>query len=159
MRLLILLVSILFAPSRAVLASKPNFVIILADDLGYGDVQCYNPTRGKIPTPNIDRLASEGCASPTATALPPAAPLDTHSSPAAITGVESRLQHGICQLWETAHHSRPHDHRQPCPEARLSHRVYRQWHLGWNWPIPADQMQHFKGLGGQAGAAVKSPPP
>jgi arylsulfatase A-like enzyme len=37
----------------------PNIVYILADDLGYGDVRCLNPG-GKIPTPNIDRLASEG---------------------------------------------------------------------------------------------------
>ena len=42
------------------LAASPNIVVIYADDLGYGDVQCYNPERGKIPTPNIDRLASEG---------------------------------------------------------------------------------------------------
>ena len=39
---------------------RPNMVVIYADDLGYGDVGCYNPDRGKIPTPNIDRLASEG---------------------------------------------------------------------------------------------------
>ena len=36
---------------------KPNIIVILADDLGYGDVQCYNPERGKIRTPNIDKLA------------------------------------------------------------------------------------------------------
>ncbi|MEI8044817.1 MAG: sulfatase-like hydrolase/transferase, partial [Verrucomicrobiota bacterium] len=41
-------------------APKPNIVFILADDLGYGDVQCYNPQSGRIPTPNLDRLASEG---------------------------------------------------------------------------------------------------
>jgi arylsulfatase A len=41
-------------------APKPNIVYILADDLGYGDVQCYNPQRGKIPTPNLDRLAADG---------------------------------------------------------------------------------------------------
>jgi arylsulfatase A len=39
---------------------KPNVVFVLCDDLGYGDVRCLNPERGKIPTPNIDRLAKEG---------------------------------------------------------------------------------------------------
>jgi arylsulfatase A len=41
-------------------AGKPNIVIIYADDLGYGDVQCNNPERGRIPTPNIDKLALQG---------------------------------------------------------------------------------------------------
>jgi arylsulfatase A len=37
----------------------PNIVYILADDLGYGDLGCYN-LDSKIPTPNIDNLAEEG---------------------------------------------------------------------------------------------------
>ncbi len=37
---------------------KPNILLILADDLGYGDLGCYEQKR--ILTPNIDRLASEG---------------------------------------------------------------------------------------------------
>jgi arylsulfatase A len=40
-------------------AVKPNIVLILADDLGYGDLGCYNSV-SKIPTPHIDRLAHEG---------------------------------------------------------------------------------------------------
>ncbi len=38
---------------------RPNIVFILADDLGYGDVACYNP-ESKVPTPNLDRLARQG---------------------------------------------------------------------------------------------------
>jgi arylsulfatase A-like enzyme len=40
-------------------SSRPNIVLILCDDLGYGDVRCLNPG-GKIATPNMDRLAREG---------------------------------------------------------------------------------------------------
>lgn len=43
------------APSKAL----PNILLILADDLGYGDVGCYND-QAKVATPNIDRLAREG---------------------------------------------------------------------------------------------------
>jgi arylsulfatase A-like enzyme len=39
--------------------TKPNIVYILADDLGYGDVSCFNP-ESKIATPNMDRLAKAG---------------------------------------------------------------------------------------------------
>ena len=39
---------------------RPNVVYILCDDLGYGDVHALNPDRGKIPTPNMDRLITEG---------------------------------------------------------------------------------------------------
>ena len=41
-------------------AETPNIVFVLCDDLGYGDVHCLNPERGKIKTPSIDRLAKEG---------------------------------------------------------------------------------------------------
>jgi arylsulfatase A len=46
-------------PPPQVAQSLPNIVLIYADDLGYGDVQCYNP-ESKIPTPHLDRLAEEG---------------------------------------------------------------------------------------------------
>jgi len=38
--------------------SKPNIIVILADDLGYGDLACYGAE--DIATPNIDRMAAEG---------------------------------------------------------------------------------------------------
>ena len=38
--------------------SRPNIVLILADDLGWGDLSCYG--QKKFSTPNIDRLAAEG---------------------------------------------------------------------------------------------------
>jgi len=46
--------------SLAAGAVKPNIVYILCDDLGYGDVHCLNPSRGRIATPNIDKLAGQG---------------------------------------------------------------------------------------------------
>ena len=39
--------------------SYPNILLIYADDLGYGDVGCYNP-ESKVPTPHMDHLATEG---------------------------------------------------------------------------------------------------
>lgn len=39
--------------------SAPNIVMILADDMGFGDVQCLNQS-STIPTPNLDQLASDG---------------------------------------------------------------------------------------------------
>ena len=41
------------------MSKKPNIIMILTDDLGYGDISCLNP-RSQIHTENIDRLASEG---------------------------------------------------------------------------------------------------
>ncbi|MCX6612777.1 MAG: sulfatase-like hydrolase/transferase, partial [Acidobacteria bacterium] len=40
-------------------APKPNVIIILADDLGTGDVACYSP-EAKLRTPNLDKLARQG---------------------------------------------------------------------------------------------------
>ena len=53
--ILALLVSICVVPAAD--AQPPNFLFILADDLGWADVAFHN---GNVPTPNLDRLAKEG---------------------------------------------------------------------------------------------------
>src|SRR5210317_2098292 len=52
----ILILLLLFSCSKQ---ENPNIIFILADDMGYGDLSCYNP-ESKIITPNIDNLAEEG---------------------------------------------------------------------------------------------------
>jgi arylsulfatase A-like enzyme len=64
-RLLIPIVALLWTSLAAVTGSepqpkKPNVLIILADDFGYGIATCYGGDPRRVPTPNIDRLASEG---------------------------------------------------------------------------------------------------
>ncbi len=51
--------SLTLFPAEQPQAAQPNVVIILADDMGYGDPGCYNSS-SKCPTPNIDKLAAGG---------------------------------------------------------------------------------------------------
>ncbi|HUS58578.1 MAG TPA: arylsulfatase [Planctomycetota bacterium] len=138
--------------AKALPSSRPNILIILADDLGYGDVQCYNPQRGRIPTPNMDRLASEGMRF-----------TDGHSSSgvcspsryALLTGRyhwRTRLQQGIVPVWgapliapdrlTVAGLAREYGYRTGC---------IGKWHLGRDWPITQEQREYFTGLGGKPG--------
>ena len=126
-------------------ADRPNIVVLYADDLGYGDVQCYNPERGKIPTPNMDRLAAQGMRF-----------TDGHSSSGVcspsrytlLTGRyhwRSRLQKGIVGLW-----GEPLIAPDRMTIGTLAQQQgYRtacigKWHLGWDWPIPAEQAKLFQ---------------
>ena len=116
---------------------SPNIVIIYADDLGYGDVQSYNPVNGKIPTPNIDKLAKEGMRF-----------TDAHSSSGVcspsrytlLTGRyhwRTRLQKGIVPVFgppliapdrlTVGGLAKQHGYQTAC---------IGKWHLGWDWPIP-----------------------
>lgn len=51
--------ALLSAFAQAVQAKTPNIIIIYADDLGYGDLSCYNPGAA-YKTPRLDQMAQEG---------------------------------------------------------------------------------------------------
>ncbi len=71
-------------------AKRPNFVIIYADDLGYGDLGCFgHPT---IRTPNLDRMAVEGAK---LTQFYSAASICTPSRAALMTG-RLPIRNGMC---------------------------------------------------------------
>jgi arylsulfatase A len=121
-------------------ASKPNILVILADDLGYGDVHCYNPERGKIPTPNFDKLASQGMRF-----------TDAHSSSGVcspsrytlLTGRyhwRTRLQSGIVGVWEEPLIA-PDRMTIGTLAKKQGYRTAAigKWHLGWDWPITKEQ--------------------
>jgi len=140
----IILVTCLLAPLVALRAAaanpaKPNIVFILADDLGYGDPGCYQKD-SKIPTPNLDRLASEGTRftdahAPTSVCTP--------TRYAILTGRYSwrtRLQGGVLGPWAPP---------LIAPERLTVASLLKQhgyttaaigkWHLGMTWPTKAGQ--------------------
>lgn len=81
---LALLVSALSGARTVEAAQQPNIVFILADDMGYGDVSCYNCT--DYVTTNIDRIASEGVMMTQAYAWPVCSP----SRAAFLTGMDPK---------------------------------------------------------------------
>ncbi|MGI6455429.1 MAG: sulfatase family protein [bacterium] len=114
-------------------AQLPNIVLILADDMGYGDLSCLNPN-SKIHTPNMDRLAKEGIIL-----------TDAHSPSAVCTptrygiltgryGWRTRLKSGVLWGW-----SPPLIEPDRLTLASLlKKKGYRtgcvgKWHLGLGW--------------------------
>ncbi len=114
--------------------NRPNIVYILADDLGYGDVGCFNP-QSKIRTPNLDRLASQGIRF-----------TDAHSPSSVCTPTRygiltgrycwrSRLTSQVLTPWAT---TLIEEGRLTAPQLLQQHgystACIGKWHLGWNWP-------------------------
>lgn len=111
----------------------PNIVVIMADDMGYGDAGCYN-SKSRIPTPQIDRLASQG-----------ARFTDAHSPSAVCTPTRYGLLTGR-YAWRTwlqrgviGGYTPPLiEPDRPTLASVLKSRGYRtgcfgKWHLGVGW--------------------------
>lgn len=133
-------------------AERPNILILYADDLGYGDLGCYN-AESKIPTPHLDRLASEGIRF-----------TDGHSSSGICTPSRYALLTGR-HHWRDFHgivgamgNSVFKPERLTLPEM-LQKKGYHtaaigKWHLGWDWN--AIRKKNVKSPAGEKGKKKKS---
>ncbi|MBD8488733.1 arylsulfatase [Echinicola sp. CAU 1574] len=120
----------------------PNIVLILADDLGYGDVGTYND-QAKVNTPYIDQLAKDGmwftdAHTPSSVCTP--------TRYGILTGRYSwrtRLKKSVLWPWEAP---LIEEHRETLPDMLKSvgyqTAAIGKWHLGWNWSthdtVPAE---------------------
>lgn len=133
-------------------AAPPNVVVILADDLGWGDMRANNPDRCRIPTPYMDRLAAGGMRF-----------TDAHSSSACCTPSRytlltgryhwrTTLQSGIARVWGAPLIAPDRVTIASLAASRgYATACIGKWHLGWKWPITPAQKSLFTGLGGWQG--------
>jgi arylsulfatase A-like enzyme len=125
----------LSAPLRSAEPLRPNILYILCDDLGYGDIHALNPQRGKIATPNLDRLAAKGMVF-----------TDAHSGSSVCTPTRYGILTGR-YCWRTRLQANvlsgtsPHliDPDRLTVAALLRRHGYAtacigKWHLGMDWP-------------------------
>lgn len=119
-------------------ATTPNIVVILADDLGYGDLSCYNP-QSKIPTPHLDQLAREGVRATDAHAP---ASVCSPTRYAMLTGRyawRGLLKSGVVAPWGKSILERD---RLNLPLLLRGYGYttgcFGKWHLGWSWPENRD---------------------
>ena len=125
--------------------SRPNIIFILADDLGYGDVSCYNP-ESKIYTPNIDKLAANGMRFTDAHS---GGSLSTPARYSLLTGRyswRSRLKSGVLN-----NEAPPLIEENQMTVGRLLQEngyntaCFGKWHLGLNWARNNDNTIDYDG--------------
>ncbi len=128
-KILLSLIAVFMAASA--FAAKPNIVILYADDLGFGDLRCFNP-ESKIPTPNLDKLAAEGTRFTDAHS---SSGICTPSRYAMLTGRHHwREFHGIDGGFDKPF-IKPERLTLPemLRESGYATACIGKWHLGWDW--------------------------
>lgn len=130
---------------------RPNIVLIVADDLGYGDLGCYGSTMNK--TPHIDALSDRGLRF---TDFHSAGPMCSPTRAAMLTG---QYQQRFGRIFDSALSGTNHrDRGLPSQAVTIAELLKAQgyatgcfgkWHLGYRPPwLPPDQgFDQFRGLG------------
>jgi arylsulfatase A-like enzyme len=140
---------------------KPNVVILLADDLGYGDLACYG---GFVPTPNIEKLAQQGALFTQAYA---AAPVCTPSRAGLFSG-QDPARVGVQANTGDNQIARKKERGLPGEVVTFAERMrplgyhtglIGKWHIGLNDGMrPADQgFDEFFGFLGAAHSYLPNP--
>jgi len=136
-------------------ATLPNIVYILADDMGYGDVQCLNPERGKIPTPHMDAVARDGM---TFTDAHTSSSVCTPTRYSVLTGRyhwRTHLQKGVLNGYGPPLIAAD---RTTVPSFLKEHgyttAMIGKWHLGLDIPTTDGEIAKAKNLGGKQSVEV-----
>ena len=119
----------LFFAGGALQAAKPNFIIIFADDQGYGDLSCFGSKT--IRTPNIDRIAKEGRKF---TSFMVASPVCTPSRSALLTGCYPKRvgmhQHVLFPSSTKGLNPKEHTIADHLKSQGYATACFGKWHLG-----------------------------
>ena len=138
------LVLLLLLPCLSTAAGQPNIIIVLADDMGIGDMTPSNPNC-KIKTPQLQKMADEGILF-----------MDAHSTSSVCTPTRYGLLTGRYN-WRSVKArgvlSGTSSHLIPAERPTIAHMLRKggyatqmigKWHLGWDWHMDGKKIDFSK---------------